>query len=481
MDTQTKITLVTQFPSRESKKDFFLNEFPENSEVFSISEYGNHKLIFTTNLLNAFIKIETYASEKLIEIKNGCEVVLSEHLKSNSLVPGTYRFQYFDGFHSKIFNFHMTSDSIELDHLQNIKKSLENFIPNLSRNLLNSKRNNSFYKLGTNNKYESYEYISLHYEEFIYTLNSIMKDPLVELEKEYKNCRFSKKPDAKTFKNYSKKGMSIYETFEKEYIHLEKRTFLNIDIPENRWLYQTLDSLNIIFSEFILELNIEKKNYNLKIDNILSELKSYNDEYKKIQGKSYLVGEVVLFDLKKRIALLKKNINHLEKVNNKIEEYSKKATIKNQLINSFLHSDFFNSVTNRRKLVKNLKKIVKHKKYGWLYNFIENINSFNSSRKNSEIKYFTAQPTWLLFEYYSVFLCVQVFLELGFSWESGWLKEDKSKLSIGGLEGNTEIIFRKENFEVVLAYDKEIKVIKNKEQSGFDSRSTTNRSGVILF
>ncbi|GLI58314.1 hypothetical protein PM10SUCC1_38280 [Propionigenium maris DSM 9537] len=478
MDTQAKIYIK----NNKINKEILLNTLSEGEEVFSISEYGDACLTFETPFSDSYILVETFDKEEGTIVRGGEEVFINRHLINDgsvtSLVPAKYILKYY--FNGKFYdyNFSVTSDSLEFEHLKVIKDSLEDLLPNITKNLLSSKRLNSSCEEGYSSEFELYHYLSEHYNELVFNLNAIKKNPLNELIKQHQKCRFSKNPDYKTHRFYQKKGITGFETKDGEYIHLEKKINYTLDIPENKWLFQALDKLNNIFSKHISKLNNEILYLKKSNESHNKEIKSKKSEYDRI-SKKYQVSKQSLNNLQNKIKYLESEMNKNSKLIKKLEPYKEKIFLQNQIITSFLYSEFFNEVSNKRSPIKNPIKIIKNKKYGWLYNFIESIGQFKeNSSKN--FNFFNSKPTWLLFEYFSVILFIQALLDLGFKWESGWISSNKEDFSLKGLESETEIIFTKDNIKAILFYDKEIEEIKEMDKEGFDSSLSKNRRPDIL-
>ncbi|AIY80820.1 hypothetical protein U728_1630 [Clostridium botulinum 202F] len=468
MDMQTKLTFFVY-----NDKDILIGDtkclviddttkedLGDKVQVFS--EYSKIAVKFESDDDNAMLEIDSSVSEEPLQLSPSDKIITLSEAEDHEtmLTPGYYGINVITSVKTYKGLYFIDSKSVSWEGIINLRRYLETVMSGLSQNLYIQRM------VGQKNIYgdenyslnKMYSYIKNNIENVINSVDSIVKNPLTDIEKVYKEQYYTKRQDVKSQRWLCTKGLNKNRNVHMPDIVFEKRSFLNNDIPENCYTKQMLQSIleMILFIEGSYQLIKNNSNdkikdkedlykrkeilYDrLKNDRVVSadhkgskkrELKYLQDDIDKLRGQSIFIDET-LMNLKK---------------------------IKAMLVH-YLNGTWLNDISYLNKILKVSQKLLKDNRYYQIYDFYLNILAIEQNDPKSRKPYFPSKKTSKLFEYYSVSLIISTLMNDGFKWDSGWLAENTDEgLFNGEITTNKPIILIKEeeNLRIELVYEKEV-------------------------
>lgn len=462
MDTQTKVKFIIGEPNyliielhinEENYSGYFLGE-----EIVSFSEHTPVKIQLLSDDPTAYMTVETYDEEEQVYIYPYEEeyVLSSGKDEENMIVPGYYEINiYIDG--RMYYGFYKVNpSSVSWEGIMKIRDYLEKLMNGLAQNLY-------LRKIGKQGEYvsqepsllEIYEHIVNNERMLINNVDSLIKDPITNITKRYREQPYSRAPDMKSQRWLSKKGITVNSNAYLPEINYEKHCILDVDTIENRWIKKILTHT----IEAIVELeNVYKKILERINMNIKSKELEYNETFKKYEkvADGKLISNRYKFQLKQKCNNLKGEIQeYMEKISSVQSNLRKLKRIK-ATIAHYLYETWLREINNYEKVLKPSLRLIKEHRCYQLYIFYKKLLLMEKKRhgkKNS----FPFKRTSLLFEYYTVAVVISILESLGYSWEKGWLADNIDPTIFNGeLPKETEMIFRKDNVYLELIYDKEV-------------------------
>lgn len=475
MDTQIKFKLGIRKGKRISTEIIeFNNSIMENKVIFEFQEYDFVKIDLVTNSKEVQVKIYTSTDIGVLTGDNS-RYIISNYKDEKLLVPGIYKITIIDDKKSIICFFKVNPQTIEWSELKNIKRHLEELQIDLSKELFSTRVNSDGnYLIGKSN-YNLYNYIMDNKEVLQLNLVNILNNPLSIISKTYDFHNISKKPDYKTYKKYATNGVNPFERHN-NIKHYEKRVCVNYDIPENRWLFQIVIKLIQRIKDLQKSLISNEVFIKSKLDEFYNSLENYNLKKHKIKN-IIAIAEEYKQDNKLSIFVVENKIKEHKDMLKKLNTMRSALNPVIQQLNQVIEHHILANLTNINRPMKYSLKIMKDRRYSWLYRYSNEILMFNNGVKENK-DYYKSKPTYELFEYFNLILIVKIILSLGFEWVDGWLASE-NEIDEELLSG-TRLKFIKNTEEIFLDYDNEIRDTSSNSESGFVTINSKNRRPDIL-
>ena len=492
MDTQTKIELSIGL---ESNFSIDINDNITQKIAFKFYEYQKAKLKFTSLDKNDYLEIESYYNDKeklevyeigIIKLYPGDEIIISPGGDDEDmLVPGDYQIKVCKN--NKIYEsiYTVLPSNIDTESINIMRKYLEDKLKGLSYNIYKQKKadtDNSYSQININiDKYLENECNKL----FSY-MNMIINNPITDIHKKYDIKSYSKRSDNKSQRWIASKGMRYTNELQHTKFY-EKHNIVTYDILEN----SILKNILIDIYNLIIDVN---KNHLREINNIddsIEKLKNKIDklEMSNLNIKNKLGYEKTYKNVESDIRILKENIDIEDRKREVVGRYLLNINkIKNKL-SHYLNETWLRDVKSMKTKSIVTHKIFKSKSYIEIYELYNKLKKINEEGTNNRYiankQCFVHKRTSSLFEIYVFLLIKDIFEGLEFKWVDGWLKSVKDIESLINidLEQGEAITLEKDNYKVVMSYDRLIKrdiEVKGSNKSQIVSSFVTNRRPDIL-
>lgn len=498
MDMQTKLICNYQvyynnrfMQMRENDKykpEILINKnlYPNGDlgcEVIEFTEHTRVEITLVSNDSNAVLEIESYNGEDIITAKVGESIVVSPGMEQdNMLVPGEYSItirtkdQIYEGMYK------VAPSSIEEESLVNIRKYLEKIIKGLSYNIYTEKNRHKGGKSIEHTAFifEVYKYMEGNWDNLISSINAIIDNPIIDIDKKYDKKCYSRKPDNKSQRWLSKKGQIYNSNPYVVNIYCEKHSELTYDSIENKILKKIIDYIYNILIDLCKNYSDGNEEFNNKIYKLEDQIRESEIHYNKIKDISYV--QKAKFDVKNKIVGLTKERDKYIKNHEIFKIYLDKLVKMRNLICHYKNETWIKDINNYDNICKPSLKILKHKDYSEIYEIYRNLYSMKENGKKDNS--FPHKKTSVLFEIYSYILIKEMLEEIGFEWTDGWLKKmDNILLYNGDLLSNESIVLTMNEYKIELIYDKEIdkaNSIKDSNKSQLVSTNSKSRRPDIV-
>jgi len=466
MDIQTKVEFyidkkvnTDNIPSqvRYINKELYPDgNLGENFVVFY--EYSSVTVAFESDDPNACLEIECFDIDGMAILKPGDKRKISPGGDSEDmLVPGEYAVEVHTSKGSYTGLFRVEPSNISWNSLLNLRKYLENICRGLSLNLylkrIGKHGNNVIHNAFLS---EIYNYIVTYQDTLFNNLDYIIKNPITNIVKQYREQVYSVHPDVKSQRWLSQKGISLNRNLYMPEVTYEKHSVNDIYTVENQWVRKIINHIILIVCELsqnfeeILNSIIQRKE--LKIRELTNEQTVYNrichdlavsKEYKRRT-------ENMIEVLGKEIKELTENSSFICNILGNIKRIK-------ALLLHYEHETWLKYINGFEKVVKPTIKLLKEYRYSQLYYFYNNLKEMQKSDSVHKKSIFPNKKTSKLFEYYIVTLIISILKEEGFDWESGWLADRyDNKVLNGELQEETVMVFTKGCLICEIAYDTDV-------------------------
>jgi len=391
-------------------------------------EYDKIVVKFESDDDNALLEIDSSISEEPLQIRPSYdeEVILTESGDHESmLTPGYYGIKVVTS--SKTYDglYLIKSKSVDWDGIIHLRRYLETVMSGLSQNLYIQRMVGQKNAYGDENYSLSkmYSYIKNNIEIVINSIDSIIKNPLADMKKEYKEQYYSKKSDIKSQRWLCTKGLNKNKNIHLPDIVYEKRSFLNKDIAENCYIKQILqkilDYIISIESSYQIISNDLSKKIKMKYEN-------YNSEkiiLEKVKADR-IVSSEYKYNKTKELEFLKNDIEKLVERSIFINETLLSLSKIKFILLQYINETWLNEIYNLHKKFKVSQKMLKDNRYNQIYDFYLNLFAIEQNEPKTRKPYFPSKNSPKLFEYYAVVLVLNVLIDSGFIWEKGWLADN---------------------------------------------------------
>lgn len=467
MDMQTKVIIRTWHVTKSGKdfeepviREIDILEYPDfflGSDFFQFTEHLGASIKLNSDDVNSFIEIAAYDSEEIIILKpDGSEYELSTGGETeNMIVPGYYEIKIHTL--SKTFEglYRVAPSTLSWVGLMKIRDYLEDILEGLSYNLYWKKLGKQGEAIINNSFTEMYKHIVNNEKMLINLLESLIKDPITNLSNQYKERSYSQRPDMKSQKWLSRKGISVNTNPyipEKTY---EKHCIMDKDTLENKWIKKILVyTIHIIVR---LERSYVRVNDRLKKEMLEKEIEfdKYKLQYKTAVNARFVTANFRsrLFNkiniISKSIAIYKEKVSFTEKTLFNLKK------IKNSLAR-YQYETWISEISGYEKVNKPSLKMLKESRCLKLYNFYKDLVSLDKNTGGNKTS-FLYKKTSLLFEFYTVAIIIERLVEKGYNWRNGWIKDVTDPIVYNGeLQEETAMLFENDQYICELIYDKEV-------------------------
>lgn len=474
MDTLISLNIKTSYKNfllpKIKEVKFTLNDFYKlfnNQSIFEFKEYDNVEIYFFTNNKDITIKVESYYQQNfykrnnrydieknMIIIQSGESITLSPGGDSQDiLVPGQYSIQickkneYFNGF------FTIIPSTVDWETIVNIKYYLEKTVKGLSYNIYLEKKVSRENSSNIYSNIELYRYLYGIQDKLLNALRCIINNPILDIKKEYIYRKYSKNPNSKSQRWLVKKGVKYSQNILMPDLFNEKYSYLTHENLENIILKKIIGYIQNILAEaeyeYVKRINsidkqineLEfKKNNNENIYNSASNM--HNTHEIKIIKESRIKGlekEIIEFNDNKDF--IRDNLNKLHKLKANVDYY--------------MNETWLREIDLKYNTLDVTSKILKNHNYNDLYLIYNKLRNSNTNGGVDIV--FPNKKTSKLFEIYSFLITKSLFEDIGFKWISGWLKSrDMDEILTGDLVSGDFIIMQKNQYKVIIEYDKYI-------------------------
>lgn len=465
MDKQIKLIITKNQEVTERVLHAQLN--PTNA-LFEFPEYGHCQIELISDEPNAHLEVEYMNEEGMIFLPPSTPFLLSanEH-QEEGYVPGSFKLRYKSDEQDIQMFFEVAPQTFSSQTLTLMTELLEQEAPGVTKNWFS--RSSMEITVQQRSVLDSYHYLVNHFDEIINSLNRIMKRPIEDLDQEYQLTKVSKKPTAKSkrwsAKNANRQGTQTQKRF------LEKRKFINYDVPENRAIKQMIFKI----SSLILQLNRQYSQHGksltsqlLEAEQTLEELIQRKDSlsdlfnFKKTRGGldreiSFKKDEIK--NLKRKLEIHQRYVNQIQGMNGRLIAMLNEGWMAN------IQASFNGKISRR---------FLRHPSYSFIYEVYRTLTS--SQSKSENLQGFPTYQTSKLFEFYNFFLMIHLLEEQGFRWVSGWQKSNRSSsYQVCTINEGDEVWFENSNQQRVrLSYDRFLKKSSDAKREGKEQLVSVN-------
>lgn len=464
---QTKVTFLVYNKDNHvigNPQKIIIDEFTKENlgdRVAIFYEYNKIVVSFESTDPNALLIIDSSTSEIPVQLTTKDKYLVLSGAGDHDimLTPGYYGIQVItsDGMYNGLYLINPTS--VSWNGLINLRNYLEKVMIGLSQNLYIQRMTGEKNIYGDNDYSlnKLYSYIISNIETVLNNVENIIKNPLSDIDKSYKEQHYSMRQDMKSQKWLSSKGINKNRNPYVPEVVYEKHTFLNRNIYENQWikkiLGRTIEILCDMESKYIVILSEFSRKVNLKEIDLNEKTLKYNSII-----NDAIVSSEHKHSIGRELQFIKNDLNKLK--SNKIfilDIISNLEKIKSILVH-YLNQTWFRGICDNMTINKVTKKMLKDNRYFILYDFYNNIISFKDNESVDRKPYFPSKRTSKLFEYYAVVMVIEILEDCGFEWESGWLRDvENQEMFNGEIPTNKPIIFSKDNIICEVFYEKEVK------------------------
>lgn len=465
MDKQIKLIITKNQEVAERILHAQLN--PTNA-LFEFPEYGHCQIELISEEPHAHLEVEYMNEEGMIFLPPSTPFLLSnnEH-QEEGYVPGSFKLRYKSDEREIQTFFEVAPQTFSSQTLTLMTELLEQEAPGVTKNWFS--QSSMEINIQQRSVLDSYHYLVNHFDEIINSLNRIMKRPIEDLDQEYQITKVSKKPTAKSkrwsAKNANRQGTQTQQRF------LEKRKFINYDVPENRAIKQMMFKI----SSLILQLNRQYSQHGksltsqlIEAEQTLEELIQRKDNlsdpfnFKKTRGgldREISLKKDEIKSLKRKFEIHQRYVNQIQGMNGRLIAMLNEGWMAN------IQASFNGKISRR---------FLRHPSYSFIYEVYRTLTS--SQSKSENLQGFPTYQTSKLFEFYNFFLMIHLLEEQGFRWVSGWQKSNRSSsYQVCTINEGDEVWFENSNQQRVrLSYDRFLKKSSDAKREGKEQLVSVN-------
>lgn len=465
MDMLTKIVFkpLTDNGHYLSQKEIIIDENTNcdlGENVAEFNEYNKIMVSFESSDKNAVLEIDSSKSETPLIISEGeQDIIISEAAFHESmLTPGYYGIKVITSVKSYSGLYLINPTSIEWEGLINLRKYLESVTKGLSQNLYIQRMSGQKNIYGDNESSlnKLYLYINNNIEMIINSINNLIKKPIVDIKKVYREQHYSSRPDMKSQKWLSTNGTNKNRNPYATETTFEKHSTYDVDILENKWVKRIIDKIieiicfmenkyMIINDEFLFKvtekqrlLEENRKNYYL-----MANERNISKDYK--------------YQKEHEIKYLERGINELISKYDFIEDTLANLKKIKSIILHYVNETWLKEISNSEKQLRVSHKLLRDNRYLQLYDYYCNIIAIEDNDTSNRKPYFPSKSTPKLFEYYSLVSVINIIKDNNFKWSKGWIGDNTLEDVFNGeIPTNEPLIFLKDKQRCEISYENEI-------------------------
>lgn len=476
MDTLPKV-IFHEMSQNKIRKKMIASLYSEGDRRYSgvkISEFFGIMVEFITDDPDARLIVESLVNDGNIIVMPGqVKELMPEGDSEDMIVPDDYliRVECTHGIYESYYE--VEPKNFSMTNIRHIREYLEKLLKGLTLQI--EKRKTGFYSDNTEQTPSMifiFDKIIDRYTILVHHIESIINNPLTDIKKVYKEQIGSRRPDLKSQKWLSGKGASRNVNSHLATFVYEKKTYLSMNNTENKWVLKiltyfqrTLHSLAFGIDQYLMIKEIAYNDHQYQKDKLQSDLDKVLQNPFYSQQSDFKMGVKKLRDDLKKISIQLSLEN--KELNNSRERRSKLQRILITL-ERYLETDWFKEI-DKNNTNKVTLRLLKDSRYAFLYKlYLELKNLENEDNKIDKLVY-PRKRNYLLVEYYSVVLCIDILEKIGFQWTKGWKADTLNPLDIN-LPSGTIMRFDNETHWIELAYDTEVDRSHTIDQDGSYSR-----------
>jgi hypothetical protein len=468
MDTRPKIYFQEKINHVMKPPQIAILEPTGELQVTSIqiAEYYSVEVWIECEYKEAILEIERVETEELLRIPVGEKrMICSEGDSDDMIVPGDYSFRITTSTHIYEGLYRVSPKNMTWDNMAHLRAYLERFLTGLSYQLM--KRSSGQY-MDEQGHYpvalQIYHHIDSKFSRLRRELDSLFQDPNRHVVKVYQEQYGSRKPDARSMRWLSQKGLSKNSQPYSPTVVFEKKITLSANTPENQWviwflrfLQFSLRKLELSFHEHVLAAEARWKHKKSKLEEAKRrQAMAQSDRFAKGIKRN-------LYRLNQEIERYGKEVDHLQVELERIKENMLHLKRMTASLARFDQSEWTNEVTVPSASPKVMQMMYKDPRYHFLYRMYQELTKMQRKEIAPRQTVFPSKKTSLLFEYYTLGLIIEILQFLSLEWTKGWLAETTNPfLLMGQLTSGEVLTFEHEDYFVEVAYDKEIESLSDR-------------------
>lgn len=477
MDKQTKLFITT---NGETKEVSFTCQTKQTEPLFVFSEYGRCQIELQTNEDHAYIEIESMTQEGIIKLMPSHPFWLSDPEKpEEGYIPGNFSICYSNGDQRIERFFTVLPQSLSEASLKKMCQLLEEKAQGVTRNLYSHQLIMSEHQEGFS-EFDLLGYLIQQFDELMESLNRVLACPIEDLVPQYQLTKVSKKQDAKSLRWTVTKGQR-YVGQETQEVFYEKRNTVSYNTVENRALKHMISQISTQLLRLSKRYRINHQLLLQQQQQLLSTIDSLNQRKNNVNDWNYLKktkGAVTheLYVRQEELTGLNQKIEAHQQYYQKIQRMNGRLmAILNESWMSELPMSFSGRISQR---------FFKTPGYAFIYSVYQELTKPNPDRAKAPT--FPLHQTSRLFEYYNVFLVIELLQQQGFEWKSGWLKDfNQSNQRTHTLEAGEELFFEDHRgYQIRVSYDKFLKTSEEakftQEQQLVSVNSSSRRPDLLI-
>lgn len=492
---QTNLTFYTSYSNTKpidlcDSQCFSINDDTQENlgdSIITFNEYSKISVKFESDDTNAVLEIDSSLKEYPLSLSPSDTIVTISVAEDHDsmLTPGYYGVNIITSTKTYTGLYLVNSKSVSWEGLVNLRKYLETVMSGLSQNLYIERMVGQKNAFGDENcsLYKLYSFINHNIENVINSIDSIVKNPLTDIEKEYREQFYTKKEDVKSQRWLCTKGLSKNRNVYVPDIVFEKHSFSTKDTLENRYIKQIIQEiLDVIL---LIEGSYQSIQFN-SINKIKLQIELYKKNelsYDKLKNDR-VVGNEFKRGKGNDLTYLKTYINELQNKSTFIDDILINLKKTKAMLLNYINGTWLEDITCRNRNSRISQKLLKDNRYYQIYDFYLNILDIEKDDPLNRKPYFPSKKTSKLFEYYSVSLIINILREDGFEWQNGWLADNIDNVLFNGeITTNKPMIFTKDNRRIEVVYEKEVETnttIMNNQTNDFVRMNGTHYKPDIM-
>ncbi|WIV19783.1 DUF2357 domain-containing protein [Paenibacillus polygoni] len=435
-----------------------------------INEYQAIRIRFESESTSDRLYVDRFDSDDILILEPGSEEELVQIRDIDHMpAPGHYmvRLETTQGTYHGMYT--IRGSNFDEDRLFFLRNYLEQKVSGLSYDLV-TRRFGAYIDEGQSSVHilNVYRHIQENYSKLKHALESIIESPSEHIMQQYNIRSVSKKPDIKSQRWLAMKGGRNNSNLDRPEHYYERHAVLTKNVPENQWLKWFL---------VFLKRNLKglengfRKRYELqinKIDQSKSRLQQVNDSLYRYDQTTVKYGnEKVVRQLRNERDGITRTLiqqkDEIAKTKNELHKILKMVS----MFSRYLEDSWLSDIKYIPVFKKPPTFVLRDQRYSVMYRLYKEIHlqmKRNSSNRESTYPYNRSSK---LMEVYSTCLVIDIFNDLGFEWETGWLADHSQERFIGELLTGEKMTFVKNGYRVDLVYDQELPRRLNEDEYGF--------------
>lgn len=445
--------------NKSQDKNINVECLEENDILFEFSEYDDVQICFQ-DLQDNLLQIDCMEKELYTVCENEI-ITISRREDNRRLVPGYYSVCIRTKCRRINLFFKILPKNIEWQSLLELRNRLNEFL-----NGINLDYNNYYSSNESENKSNIRERYNEKYLQWCRVKENIinlLKQPSNKLIKKYNYDNRLIKFDSRVIRR--QQNMQGVNKYWQPKLDVSYNTNDNIALLEaiKKSIYDNFSTENLLINK--KNQCITQKDYKVK------EMKETYNYYNKIKN-DLTITQKYKRSIENKLSFLKKEIYKQECI---IEDFEKKIEIIKKIIKEQQEICYF--IKNKMKIIMTnvIDLKVKDNRYKIIIeqlNKISNqfINQMNQNKKSG----FSFKKTEVLFEYFCLFRIINELFNAQYTCMSDWLIEAIKDNYLTEIPSDKDIVFKKNNQDIIIQYDKEMPKKRTAINSNYDGIVSVN-------